>query len=333
VTTAAVVGTGSAGTRHARNLLDAGLDVVFVSRTADGPRSVGTKEVTVVDDLGAALAAADVAVVANPTSLHLDVLRRAIESGCHVLCEKPVATGASGVRAVAARAAAQGLVIAVDCQMRFHPLAVEMRELVRDGAIGVVVDVESTQGEHLADYHPDEDYRTSYAARADLGGGVLLTQIHQLDLLYWLLGPFDTAFAVGGPRSELELDVEDTVSYLLRSATGVPARGHVDYTQRPKRFEVTVTGTGGRVQWDYYAGMLRHHRADGSSERATDPSFERNSMFRALVDDFLTAIDEQGSPRTTLSDAAHELAVVDAVKRSMAEGRAIAVDDPEAANT
>jgi predicted dehydrogenase len=326
---AAVVGTGSSGTRHATNLLDAGVDVVVVSRAGGGERMIGTTKVPVVGHVEDALPIVDAVVVANPTSLHFELLSSCISAGRHVLCEKPVSTNATGVRALAATAAARDVVVAVCCQMRFHPLAEDLHRSVRSGVVGDLLDVETTQGEHLADYHPDEDYRTSYAARASLGGGVLLTQIHQLDLLHWLLGPFATAFAVGGHYSELEIDVEDSASYLLTSRAGVPARGHTDYLQRPKRFDVTVTGSTGRLHWDYCNATLTHLTPGGDPEVTRLHDFERNDMFVAVLDDFLHAVTTGGVPRTSLDDAAHELAVVDAIKESMASRRAVGVDDPE----
>ena len=76
--------------------------------------------------------------------------------------------------------------------------------------------------EYLPDWHPYEDYRTSYAARAELGGGVVLTQIHDYDLAWWLFGPCH------GRRnrralSDLEIDVEDTVDARLEGGT-IPVR-------------------------------------------------------------------------------------------------------------
>ena len=326
MTAVAVVGTGSAGRRHASNFLAAGADeVVLVSRRPSDPVRLGEHTVAVLDALDDALARADAVVIANPTALHLEVLRRAIEADVHVLCEKPVSVSAAGVADLARRARDRGVVVGVCCQMRFHPLMAQLRDLVNGGALGIVIDAETTQGEHLADYHPDEDYRVSYAARAELGGGVLLTQIHQIDFLQWVLGRFARVRAVGGRRSPLEIDVEDTVSYFLESCADVPVRGHLDYLRRPKRLGLTVTGTEGVVTWDYYAGSLEHCAADGSVQRTVLEGFERNDLFTALVDDFLVAVRTGAEPRTTLDDAAHALAVVDALRQSMDERRTIDV--------
>ncbi len=214
--------------------------------------------------------------------------------GVPVLCEKPLAINANEARQVRALAAERGVPVAVCCQFRFHEQLIELREQLHRGTLGRVVDVVATQGEHLADYHPAEDYRTSYAARAELGGGVLLTQVHLVDLVHWLVGPFVRAFAVGGRRSELDVDVDDTMSFLLEGESGVAVRGHIDYIRRPRRFTVDVTGTTGNAAWDYYEGILAFTgRQPGSDVRPLD----RSALFRATVADFLGSLQDDRPSR------------------------------------
>src|SRR5204863_4717605 len=110
------------------------------------------------------------------------------------------------------------LVTAVGCQWRWHPsvLALKALKILADeGDISGLSGVDIDYAEYLPDWHPYEDYRTSYAARADLGGGVVLTQIHDYDLAWWLFGASRTVTATGGHLSTLEIDVEDTVDAWL----------------------------------------------------------------------------------------------------------------------
>ena len=243
-----------------------------------------------------------------------------------MLCEKPASTSADGVAELAIAAAEADVVAAVACQFRFNEMLATLRSRVLAGSVGTVLDVDAMLGEHLADYHPDEDYRTSYAARQSMGGGVLLTQIHQIDFLSWIFGPFESAFAIGGQRGDLAIDVEDSVSYLLASTSGVPVRGHLDYLQRPKRLDLVVTGTEGRLEWDYHANRLRtFDSANDTQPETLEAPFDRNRMFLDLLADFLDAVTIGSSPRTTLADAARVLEVVDTIRRSMESGVSVPV--------
>ena len=183
--TAAVLGQGSIGRRHARLLLAEGCDVVAwdpaPAESVDAVRMVGTPD--------EALSAADVAVVASPSVRHLEQLAMALDHGCHVLVEKPAATSAAGIADLQTAATDADLVVAVAMNLRFHPGPSTVRELIAGGAIGRPLTAHVAFGSFLPSWRPGTDYRTGYSARAELGGGVLLDAIHELDYLTWVLGP------------------------------------------------------------------------------------------------------------------------------------------------
>jgi predicted dehydrogenase len=316
----AVVGTGAAGRRHLGTLAALGVtDLVVVNEHRPGrPLAVDGASVTTVHHFDDALASTvDAMVIANPTSLHAACAERAVLAGIPVLCEKPLAVDAVEAAHVRDLADELGVTVGVCSQFRFHEQLTELRGELERGSLGGIVDVVASQGEHLADYHPDEDYRESYAARAALGGGVMLTQVHLFDLVQWLVGPFRRVFAVGGRRTDLEVDVEDSVSFLLEGESGVAVRGHLDYFRRPRRFTVEVTGTAGNALWDYYEGALSF---SGSVARRSTCTFDRSALFRATLADFLEATRDGRPPRTSADDAVAVLEMVDAARRSLASG-------------
>jgi predicted dehydrogenase len=265
-------------------------------------------------------------VVANPTSLHPDTAIRALDAGAHVYVEKPIGTSAADVQVLLARASRSRAIVAVGCQFRFNPGLERLKQVIDGGELGRILHVDVDMGEYLPDYHPGEDYRTGYAARRALGGGVLLTQIHDLNYLRWLFGPLESVYATGGKVSRLEIDVEDSVSMLIRSASGAGLAVHMDYLQRPRTRRMTVTGEDAKVVWDYYANTLTLTSPDGR-ERELGPGgpLDRNRMFVSTMADFLGAIDRGALPRTTLLDAADDLRVVDAIRESLAANAAVAV--------
>jgi predicted dehydrogenase len=323
----AVVGTGSIGRRHLAVLLELGCDdpvAVSEHRRLDH-LDVDGRPIEIVHRLDEVIDRVDAVVVASPTSLHLGHLRAAVEAGRHVLVEKPVAGDSAGLDEVVAAAEAQGLVAAAGHQFRYEPGLLAIRDLVCTGALGELLAVEAHQGEHLADYHPDEDYRTGYAARRDLGGGVLRTQIHHIDVLDWIFGPLERVYASGGHMTDLEIDVEDSASYLFRSSGGVPVYGHLDYRQRPRTITLSAVGTDGRVDWDHYAARLVH-TPGGGDPIVTSWPYDRQAMFRSQTGDFLDAVRGAGTVRTTLQEGVRAVRLVEAIERSCALDRSVSAD-------
>ncbi len=244
-----VAGLGSIGQRHLRNLkavVGDELEVLAYRVRRDTPLLTDALTVDAsVDvelkygvrpffDLDAALAEKpDLTLVCNPTSLlHLDTAVKAAEAGCHLLIEKPLSNSLAGVDALIETVERNNLVALVAYQWRFHPLLRRVCEILKDRALGRIVSVQAEVGEFLPAWHGYEDYRRMYAARRDQGGGVVLTQSHEIDYLLWLFGRPSRVFAIGGHRSGLDIDVEDTADILM-DCGGVPTQLHQDYVRCP----------------------------------------------------------------------------------------------------
>ena len=118
-------------------------------------------------------------------------------------------------------------------------------------------------GEYLPAMHPYEDYRDLNYSRRDQGGGVILMQIHDLDMVYALFGLPRRAFALGGRRSSLEIDVEDTVAMLL-DCDGVPVQVSQDFVRRPPVRRYEVIGERAVTVWDVGRGTLTIQSPDAS---------------------------------------------------------------------
>ncbi len=176
--------------------------------------------------------------ICNPTSQHLETAILCAMAGCDLFLEKPVSDSMRGVEVLVAAVEERGIVASVSSQLRFHPALKRLHEVLRSAQLGRAIAVRAEVGEYLPGFHPYEDYGTSYAAQRSLGGGVVLTLIHDLDYLQWLFGAPKRLFAVGGKLSSLELDVEDVASILMACGTlkrRFPVHLQMDYLRRPPR--------------------------------------------------------------------------------------------------
>ena len=215
------------------------------------------------------------------------------------------------------------LVSFVTYQMRFHPCLQRVRVLLEKNAIGRVLAVRAEMGEYMPGWHPWEDYRQSYAAKEEMGGGSLLAQIHEMDYLYWLFGLPKRVFAVGGHLSSLEINVEDVASVLM-DCDGIPVHLHLDYIQRPPSRTLQIVGDTGKIIVDLRASSLQLYGDDGKIAEATSfEGFDRNQMFIDELRHFLACMDGKEKTLISLRDGAQSLRMALAAKESMASGSAI----------
>jgi predicted dehydrogenase len=234
-----IAGLGAIGQRHARNLralAGPALElyalapwrrrsfVVTETASARRPRRRGARAAHGVrrSRCEALAVRPDAVLVCTPSSEHLAIAQRAADGGSQLFIEKPVSHTLDGLERLRATVASRQLAVLVGCQWRYHPRVRWLRALLQAQALGTVRRAEFEYQEFLPDWHPYEDYRESYAARAALGGGVVLTQIHDYDLAWWLFGPLRAVTATGGHMSDIEIDVEDNVDALFDGA--IPVR-------------------------------------------------------------------------------------------------------------
>jgi predicted dehydrogenase len=324
---------GSIGRRHLRNLLSLGEKDIILYRT--GKSSLPEDELgsfTQETSLHQALDKYNPAavIVSNPTSMHLDVAIPAAERGCSILLEKPPSDKPEKLEQLRSIVANRGAKLLMGFQFRFHPGVKKARQLLSDGQIGRIVSADVTFGEYLPGWHPWEDYRDSYAARADLGGGVVLTQCHALDYLPWLVGEVQSVWAFTAKASDLEVSAEDTAKVGLRFACGALGSIHLDYNRQPPEHHFEIIGTQGSLTWNLSDGATRIYRTVEArwEEFSIDPKWERNTMFLDEMKHFLEVVKGIEKPSCTLEDGIKVQRLIQAIHDSNNKNQAVSFNKP-----
>lgn len=332
-----IAGFGSIGRRHFRNLLALGEGDILFYRTGRGTLPDDElRGFPVENELSAALAhRPDCVIIANPTALHLDVAIPAARQGCHLLLEKPVSHSLERIDELQAAVESGGGQVLVAYQYRFHPGLQLVKRLLSPLPSPLFpsplspaplipnfsvrpLSFRAHWGEYLPGWHPWENYREGYSARANLGGGVILTLSHPFDYLRWLFGEVEALWAFNARLSDLDMDVEDTAEIGLRYQSNVLGSLHLDYNQRPPANWLEIIASQGTLRWDNADGAVRLWAAeDGSTDSPRGATgwqvfpppenFERNDLFLAETRHFLALARGQAQPACSLSDGVKAL--------------------------
>jgi len=322
-----IAGFGSIGRRHLRNLRTLGESDIILLRSHKS--TLPDDEITglpVETDIIAALAhKPDAVIISNPTALHLDVAIPAAKAGCAILMEKPVSHSLDRLDEFKQAVKTGGAGVLMGYQFRFHPGLRQVKTWLADGLIGRPLSFRAQWGEYLPNWHPWEDYRASYTARQDLGGGVVVTLSHPIDYLRWLLGDVKSLWAFSGRLSDLEIQVEDFAEIGMQFANGVTGSLHVDYYQQPPSHTLEITGTAGRITWDNADGTARLFQAEtGKWQEVNMPAnFDRNDLFIAETKHFLDIVQKKAEPVCSLADGEAALKLCLAVHESAASGQMV----------
>lgn len=324
-----IAGFGSIGRRHLRNLLALGERDIVLYRT--NRSTLPTDEIEqfpTETTLEAALARRpDAVIISNPTALHLSVAIPAAREGCHILMEKPISHSPDGLDELRAALREGGGRLLMGFQFRFHPTLRTAAAVIAAGEIGRPLAVRAHWGEYLPNWHPWEDYRQSYAARPELGGGVMLTLCHPLDYLRMILGEIRTVSAMTAPLPELDLNLDAVAEILLGFENRAIGSVHLDYAQQPAQHTLQVIGSEGVLNWENASGMLTwQRRGDAEPYRAQPPAdFERNWMFLEQMRHFLAVVRGEAEPLCTLDDGERALKIALAALDSARQGLTISL--------
>jgi predicted dehydrogenase len=341
-----IVGLGGIGQRHLRNLRTMrGNDMEIIAsdprsklpvltdqlKVEEGARLEEKYNLAIFPDLEQALAQKpQAAFICTPTSLHIPTAIRAAREGCALFIEKPLSHNLEQVDELMRLVESRGLAAAVGYQMRFHPCLQRLHTLVQEKTVGRILSVRAVVGEYLPGWHTYEDYRQGYAARQDLGGGVILSQIHELDYLSWLFGMPRRVFGLGGHLSSLEVDVEDTADILMECTLDghpVPISLHQDYIQNPPSRSCEVIGDAGKILVDIRALTVDVFDGGGRHLESTSyKDFQRNQMFLDELKYFLDAVDGKQTPLVSLQAGAQSLRMALAAKESLATGTVVELE-------
>lgn len=319
-----IVGCGSIGQRHLRNLIALGYEDVIVvdpieTVITDINSNFGIAGYLNLDD--ALTESPDAVILANPTAYHIPSAIQAAKSGAHLLIEKPISHSMDYISELIIEVKAHNLVAMVAYSLRFFEGINLIRDLLVDQVIGDVLHAQAEVGQYLPDWRPGVDYRISYSAMANQGGGVVLDLSHEIDYLVWLFGPVRSVSSQMGKVSNLEIDVEDTADMVMEHVSGIFSSLHLDYLQRLPVRRCKIVGTEGTMIWDYFSDSVDVYSID-RSEWVSHPYLgERNEMYIKELQHFVNCVENKKEPLITLENGVHVLQIALAAKKAAAQGR------------
>jgi UDP-N-acetyl-2-amino-2-deoxyglucuronate dehydrogenase len=335
----AVVGLGMAHKPHLRSLRElsdrAEIAACFAPSPARRREFVqANPDLPVAADLDALLAdpSIDALILLTPPTTHLELIRRCAAAGKHALLEKPVEVSVERARQAVEAMERAKLIFGVVLQHRFRAASRRLRTLVEEGSLGELISASASIRWWRS---PDYFAQPGRGRKARDGGGVLLTQaIHTLDLFRSLTGPVVQVAALARTSPLRAIDTEDIAAAAIEFANG--AIGTIDattvaYPGFPERIELAcanATAVLAAESLEVYWKDGGHERHEGSSAGGggADPMAFSHQAHKALLVDFLDAIDERREPVVSGREAVKVQVLIEAILQSAEQGRPVRLD-------
>ncbi len=317
-----IVGTGSIGKRHLTNclIIDHFSSVAVVSRS----KSL-IEEFPAIQVFGTIASACneqqkyDAAIVATPTSLHIENCVDLIQNGIKkIYLEKPVAQNLDHVDSLVALAQAENVTVFVGFDLRFDLGLNHVKSLLEKKAIGNLISFQAEVGQYLPDWRQGTDYKEGMSAKVALGGGVMLDLIHEFDYLSWILGGFQRVCGFHKKIEKLGIETEGIAVNILETKAGVLGVLSLDYVQKALHRNSKFIGDAGTIEWNYVTAEVKWNTHANQDWQYFDyKSVERNDRFIAILGAFLHANSSSFDARlTSLEEGIQALRTVVQAKES-----------------
>lgn len=280
-----IFGFGSTGRRYG-DILKAKDFEVYVYKHKKDIDTSPFLPVTNLDDLDNYYAA----IIASPTATHLQYLEKLVESNVPTFVEKPLADNMGAkTKKVIELARKNNSKIQTGFNLRYLPIVMKISDLLKRAALGKILHADIYVGQYLPAWRPDKDYRKTYSASFDAGGGVALDLIHEIDLAQMWFGKVDLKVIKSAKLSDLEIDTEDFVQFIAESNPYIKVT--LDYLNMVKTRRYAIVGSEGAIECDIFNKKFTYKLKDGREEILTEESlFNIKKTYEGELEDFLGKI-------------------------------------------
>lgn len=302
----AIVGYGSIGKRHYSNFTKLGAEVAVITK-----QSLDT--VITYSDLEACVSSfkPDMVFICNETYLHSIVLNklRKLNFKGYIIVEKPILNNLVDIDVNDQYFHS----VKVAYNFRFNPMLLKLKDQIQDEK---VTSVTCYVGQYLPTWRPNSDYRNSYSAFREKGGGVVLDLSHEIDYCCWLFGSIVNLYAQGGHLSDLEIKSEDSVSIISSHKKSKLVNINLNYTDRITNRYLIVNTNKKTFKLDFIKKTFQvNDNIETYNYDTNEPYIE---MAKAILNSNFNML-------AGFKEACHVVDVTDKVFKSIEEKRSIEV--------
>jgi len=314
-----VVGAGSIGRRHIRNLNVLGHKNIDLAEPAPRPdlmKGLAINETypSLTDALGSGKNY-DAAFICTPPVYHLPAAVELAKRKTDIFIEKPLSQSLKGVDTLNKTVKKNRVIAMVGYNQRFNFGIRRIKSCIEEGCLGrKLYYIRAEVGQYLPDWRPEQDYRKNYTAIKKLGGGIILDASHEIDYVLWLSGSrVSDLKAIYCKVSDLETDVEDLAEIIMRFENGLVASIHLDMVTRGYNRYCKVVGEKGQIKWTFKEDTLETHTS-GKKPATKKYKLDPNHSYIEELKHFLNCVKSRSTPLSNLETAKETLEIVEKIK-------------------
>jgi len=323
-----VIGYGSIGKRHAMNVKALAHEVILLRHSRNNPNNDGLKEYYL---FGEVIKHEEIngAIICSPTSKHLDDVELLVRHNIPFLLEKPPTADLESTLLMEKLLQNNGF---YDYDMGFNLRHYPALQFIKDFLpnLGEIYSSRIYAGYYLPNWRKNVDYRETSSAKKELGGGVHIELIHEIDYIVWFFGCPEKVVGYVNKISNLEISTDDICAALLKYEDDSIVELHLDYLSHKYLRGCQIIAENGTLEWDMNTGRVYYFEKNKKMPEeifSLEPSYDFNDTYVRELRNFIETINGKTKSKVTIEDAVDIMKVLEAIKISSEKEKWIYLKD------
>lgn len=299
-----IIGFGSIGKRHYNNLTTLGYRKISIFEPDE--KQIKGFNFDRINKLSIKLLSDfNLVFICTPNNLHIKQAIIAAKAGCNLFIEKPLSHNLQRIAELDNICQKKHLVTMVGCNLRFHPCLEFIKKYLSDNKLGKIHSIFLEFGYYLPYWRLDQDYRKNYAAKKQSGGGIILDDIHEFDLLFWFNGfnrVLDSKFIYNN-SGKLQIETEDNCLASFSFANKVLGLVKCDYLQKAYSRHCKIVGENGNLTWNFKENIVRFENEKSQKKLFQIKNYDFNDSYINELKYFFSCIEKKAVTFNNISMA------------------------------
>jgi len=303
-----IIGFGSIGKRHYNNLINLGFFNIYVFDPILNFDNSDLKIIKKIDK--EELKQFEIVFICNPNNFHIKTAIQCVQANCHLFIEKPLSHNLEDLEELKKICKEKKLISIVACNMRFHPCLIFIKKYLDKKSLGNIYRIDHEFGYYLPYWRPAQDYKKNYATKKESGGGIILDDIHEFDLLFWLnnFSLVKEKNFIFDKVSNLEIETEDICIASFKFENNVLGLVKCDYLQQSYSRNCKIVGEKGNIEWSFGENIVWLKNKKGNKKLFEVVDFDFNNVYIDEVKYFFNCVNKKEKTYNDITIASEILA-------------------------
>jgi len=312
-----IIGLGSIGERYVRNLLKIGSFNIFVLRRKKSinskPRTFNINKIKQIDSINKNnYQNFKYVIIANPTSMHKKYIEK-FALNKKILCEIPILKDLNINKKIKNYLLNNNENFMAGFNFRFHPQLLLIKNMIDKKKFGKVLYSRLIFGEQISSIHEWDNYKNRYEVNKKLGGGVLRTSCHEIDIAFFLFGKIKSC--TGVKKNLLyNIDCEDFTNIILEHQNNVISNITLDFVSNQYTRNLHIAFENAILLWDFKKNLINI-----KTNKTNKTIFMKKDFNETYIDQtkvFLNLSNKNKKNISNFKDSYYVQKIIDAVDKS-----------------